>query len=335
MRQSINGIRILEMDPIQKSGLEKVVGKSDTIRQVLEQAIQAASTDVSVYIEGESGTGKELIARLVHGASLRKNNRFVVINCASVPEGLCESELFGFEKGAFTGAEHKKMGLFAQSDRGSFFLDEISEMPLIMQTKILRLLQEKEFYPLGGTRPVTVDTRVISTSNRNLKSEMEKGNFREDLFYRIHVFVIKLPPLRERKEDIPLLADFFLKTFSIKNDKNIKGFSTGAMHKMRLYHWPGNIRELKNEVESAAAMTRKDIITEECILRTQNDKIIPFKPFKTAKADFEKKYLLRLMDYTNGNMTRAADLSGKYRADLYQLFKKHGLNPSAHRKKQG
>jgi two-component system, NtrC family, response regulator GlrR len=334
----LEGKRILKdvntLQPIleQKFGLEKVIGKSEKLQKVLGQAIQAAGTDSSVYIEGESGTGKEMIARIVHAASPRKNNPFVVINCAAIPETLFESELFGFEKGAFTGAENKKEGLFTKSNGGSFFMDEISEMPLFMQTKLLRILQEKEFYPLGGNRLITVDTRVISTSNKNLEAEVENGNFREDLYYRIHVIVIKLPPLRERKEDIPLLADFFLKNFSRKNSKNIKGFSTEAMQTLSLYDWPGNIRELKNEIESAVVMARKDVITQEYLLRSRKDKVEPFKPFKKAKADFEKKYLLRLMDFTDGNMTQAADLSGKYRADLYQLFKKYGLNPSEYRK---
>ncbi len=331
-RQILKDVNALQPILEQKFGLEKVIGKSEKLQQVLGQAVQAAATDSSVYIEGESGTGKEMIARIVHAASPRKNSPFVVINCAAIPETLFESELFGFEKGAFTGAEYKKEGLFARADGGSFFLDEISEMPLFMQTKMLRVLQEKEFYPLGGNRLIKVDTRVVSTSNRNLEAAVENGNFREDLYYRIHVIVIKLPPLRERKEDIPLLADFFLKRFARKNGKNIKGFSTEAMQRLSLHNWPGNIRELKNEVESAVVMAKKDVITEEDLLRGRKDTIEPFKSFKNAKADFEKKYLLRLMDHTGGNMTQAADLSGKYRADLYQLFKKYGMNPSAYRK---
>ncbi len=317
-----------------KYGFETVIGKSKKMKHVLGQVVQAAATDSSVYIEGESGTGKELVARIVHAASPRRDNPFVVINCAAIPDTLFESELFGYEKGAFTGADGRKQGFFSQANGGSFFLDEISEMPMLMQTKLLRVVQEGEFYPLGSNKIVTVDTRLISTSNRDLKTEVEKGNFREDLFYRIHVVAIKLPPLRERKEDIPLLAHFFLDKFSKKNKKNIKGFSTGTMQMMSLYNWPGNIRELKNEVESAVVMARKDVITEEAILRNHKESIEPLKPFKDAKMDFEKKYLVRLIDYTKGNMSKAADLSGKYRADLYQLMKRYGLNPSEHRQER-
>ena len=317
-----------------KFGFDNVIGKSDKIKRVLDQAIQAAGTDASVYIEGESGTGKELIARIVHAASPRKDKPFVVINCAAIPDTLFESELFGFEKGAFTGAENRKEGFFAQANGGSFFLDEISEMPLFMQSKLLRVAQEGEFYPLGSNKIVTVDARLISTSNRNLRAEVDNGNFREDLFYRLHVIAIKLPPLRERKEDIPLLANYFLKKFCRKSNKKIKGFSTEAMQMLSLYSWPGNIRELRNEIESAVVMARKDVISEDNILRSYKERITPLKPFKKAKEDFEKKYLKRLIENADGNITKAAVISGKYRADLYQLFKKHGLNPSEFRKNE-
>ncbi|MFO7963925.1 MAG: sigma-54 dependent transcriptional regulator [Desulfobacterales bacterium] len=315
----------------QKYGFESVIGKSGKMKLVFEQVVQAAATDSSVYIEGESGTGKELIARIVHAASPRRDNPFVVINCAAIPDTLFESELFGFEKGAFTGAVGRKQGFFAQANGGSFFLDEISEMPMALQTKLLRVVQEGEYYPLGSNKVITVDTRLISTSNRDLMAEVEKGNFREDLFYRIHVVVIKLPPLRERKEDIPLLAHFFLKKYCKKNKRQIKGFSTGAMQMLSLYDWPGNIRELKNEVESAVVMSRTDVIGEDAILRNHRQAIEPLRPFKAAKADFEKKYLSRLIDLTQGNMSQAAELSGKYRSDLYQLMKKYGLKPSEYR----
>ena len=317
----------------QTFGFETVIGKNEKMKHAFALANQAANSESSVYIEGESGTGKELIARIVHAASPRKDKPFIVINCAALPDTLFESELFGFEKGAFTGAENRREGFFAQADGGSIFLDEISEIPLMLQSKLLRVLQEKEFYPLGGKKIVKVDARIISTSNRTLKSEVENGYFREDLFYRIHVIVIKLPPLRERKEDIPLLADFFLKKFCKKNNKNIKGFSAGAMQMLVLYNWPGNIRELKNEIESAVVLAQKDVITEDVIFPNQKEGIEPMKPFKTAKADFEKKYLTRLIDLTKGNMSKAAKLSEKYRADLYQMLKKYDLDPTDFRHK--
>ena len=312
-------------------GLDKVIGKSARMKQILDQVIRAAASDSSVYIEGESGTGKEMIAGIVHAASPRKDNPFVVVNCGAIPETLFESEFFGFEKGAFTGADIRKEGFFAQAHGGSFFLDEITEIPLSLQTKLLRVVQEGEFFPLGGRKIVTVDTRLISTSNRNIESEVKNGNFREDLFYRIHVISIKLPPLRERREDIPLLARFFLEKYSALNDRRIIGFTNDAMEKMVQYDWPGNIREMKNEIESAVVLTEKEVVSEADILRNKHPHIRRLLPYKEAKADFEKRYISRLMNFTQGNMTRAACLSGKYRADLYQFIKKYGLDPSEYR----
>jgi len=315
-----------------------VIGNSEKMKQIISQVAQAAQSDSSIYIEGESGTGKELIARMVHAGSPRKDQSFVTINCAALPETLWESELFGYKKGAFTGAACDRQGLFSLAHGGTFFLDEISEMPLPMQTKLLRVLQEREFYPLGSRTICKVDARLIATSNKELKKEVELGNFREDLFYRIYVIVIKLPPLRERKEDILTLAKFFLKQYTEKTNKEIKGFSSGAIQKMMSYDWPGNVRELKNEVERAVVMAVTDIIgegdvfqmhTEEVeTLNPLNHEVERLKPLKQAKADFEKQYLFRLIELTGGNISKAAELSGKYRADLYELMKKYDLKPS-------
>lgn len=311
---------------------ENVIGNSEIMREIFGQAVQAAKSDSSIYIEGESGTGKELIARMVHAASPRKDQPFVGINCAAIPDNLWESELFGYCKGAFTGALTNKEGFLTHANGGTFFFDEISEMPLQIQTKLLRVFQEREFYPLGSRKLTTVDTRLVATSNKDLKNEVEKGNFREDLFYRIHVINIKLPPLRERIEDIPILAKFFLKQFMEKTNKTIKGFSPDALQKMMLYTWPGNVRELKNEVECAVVMATTDIITEEGVLQTQELETDKLKPLKQAKADFEKGYLTGLMDLTGGNISKAAEISGKYRADLYELLKKYDLKPTDFRK---
>ena len=269
-----------------------------------------------------------MIANTLHLVSSRKDSPFVAINCAAIPETLLESELFGYERGAFTGATSAKKGLFAQAHKGSFFLDEISEMPLTMQAKLLRVLQEKEYYPLGGGKPVKVDTRFIACSNKNLEKAVSEGEFREDLFYRIHVIPIKLPPLRERKEDIPLLAKHFLKKNTQKTRNKIRGISSAALQKLLLYSWPGNVRELENTIECAVAMSPKDIITEELILQTHNLEKGRLKLLKDAKEDFEKDYLVQLIELTQGNVSQAAKLAGKYRADLYELLKKHALNPS-------
>ena len=314
-------------------GFENIVGKSEKMKTVLELVAQAAETDSIVYISGESGTGKELIARNLHLASPRRDGPFVPINCAAIPETLLESELFGYEKGAFTGASKDKKGLFAQAHKGTFFLDEISEMSLSMQAKLLRVLEEGEFYPLGGRKPAKADVRVVAASNKNLEEEVEKGFFRRDLFYRINVIRITLPPLRERKEDIPLLANHFLKRISKKMRKEIAGFSPTALRKMIRYHWPGNVRELENTIESAMAMSLQNVISEDLILPTQEleKEEEGLKSFKQAKLDFEKNYLKQLIELTQGNVTQAARLAGKHRADLYELFRKHNLDPAAFR----
>jgi two-component system response regulator GlrR len=312
----------------ERYGFENIIGKSKQMERVLEQLTRAAESNISVCIEGESGTGKELIARTLHLASARKNGPFVAINCAAIPETLMESELFGYEKGAFTGAVQNKSGLILQAQKGTFLLDEISEMPLSMQAKLLRLMQEREFFSLGGRKTIRVDTRFIATSNKDLEEEVKKGRLREDLFYRIHVIVIKIPPLRERKEDIPVLANYFLGKLSKEMKKKVAKFSAAAQQKLMLHLWPGNVRELQNTIESAIAMADNDIISEDLILPTQNVEQNNLKPLKDAKENFEKNYLIQLIELTQGNMAQAARLAGKYRADLYELLKKYDIKPS-------
>ncbi len=312
----------------EKHGLESIVGKSKKMKNIMEQVTQAAKTDSTIYVYGESGTGKELIAKNLHIASSRKNFPFLTINCAAIPETLLESELFGYEKGAFTGATRSKKGFFVLAHKGTLFLDEISEMSLAMQAKLLRVLEAKEFYPLGSEKAVKVDARIIVASNKNLEKEVDKGTFRKDLFYRIYVIPIKLPPLREKKEDILLLAKFFLQKCTKKMKKDMKGFSASASQKLMLHHWPGNVRELENTIERAVAMSIKDVITEDLILPTQEIEKKGLQPLKNAKEDFEKDYLLQLIGLTQGNVTQAAKLAGKYRADLYELLKKYNLKPT-------
>lgn len=309
-------------------GFDGIIGNSEKMKKVLEQVGHAAATDSNVYIEGRSGTGKELIAKALHVASARSKGPFVAINCAAIPETLMESELFGHEKGAFTGANRTKKGLFAEAEGGSFFLDEIAEMPLAMQVKLLRALEEREFYPVGGNRSVKVDVRIIAAANRNLAAEVEKGNFREDLFYRIHVIPIKLPPLTDRKEDIPLLARHFLARFAQKMGKKLQGFTPEAMQKLMTHGWPGNIRELENTIECAVAMGSGEMVTPDMLLQTQDTENPGLAPLKEAKDTFERDYLIQLIEITRGNISQAAKLAGKYRADFYTLLKKHQLDPT-------
>jgi two-component system response regulator GlrR len=308
---------------------KNIIAKSEKMRIVLESVSRIANTDSTVYIHGDSGTGKEAIAQAIHLASGRKDKAFVAINCAALPETLLESALFGHEKGAFTGAVKSSKGLFAQAHEGTIFLDEIGDMPLSIQAKLLRVIQERQFHPVGSQQQLEVDVRIIVATNKNLEELVKQGLFREDLYYRIHVIPIELPPLKDRREDIPLLMEHFLKKFSEQMKKKVKGLTPVAIQKLMLHEWPGNVRELENTIEYAVAMTTQDMITEDLILpsitRGSED---PIKPLKSAKDSFEKGYLVRILEFTKGNVTNAANLAGKYRADFYTLLKKHNLDPS-------
>jgi two-component system response regulator GlrR len=293
--------------------------------------------DSTVYIFGESGTGKELIAKAIHLASERNEKPFVALNCAALPETLLESELFGHERGAFTGAVKSTKGRFMQADGGTLFLDEIGDMPLPTQSKLLRVLQERQFYPVGGESLMEVDVRVIVATNKDLAELVQKGLFRDDLYYRIHVIPIRVPPLRERKEDILPFVDHFLKKFGQQMKKDVKGVTPEALKKLMLHDWPGNVRELETTIEYAVAMTQKDMITEDYILHTkgslteggkggrQNISDDQLRPLRDARDAFERDYLIQVLAMTEGNITQAAKLAGKYRADFYDLLKKHDL----------
>jgi len=317
-----------------------IVAKSAKMRSVLDIVSRIADTESTIYLQGESGTGKELIAQAIYLASSRRDKPFVAVNCAALPEPLLESELFGHEKGSFTGADRSTRGLLSQANNGTFFLDEIGDMPLSIQAKLLRALQDKQFYPVGSEKPLAVNVRIIVATNKNLEEEVAKGNFRLDLFYRLHVIPIHLPPLRERKEDIPLLADRFLKQISQQMKKKIKGITPEAMRKLMLYDWPGNVRELENTLEYAVAMTRHDMLTEDSILHTKgtaansrqedlatfgNGSKGPVKSYKSAKYEFEKGYLVHLLKLCGGKASEAAKLAGKSRTDFYELLRKHEI----------
>ncbi|HPL64389.1 MAG: sigma-54 dependent transcriptional regulator [Syntrophales bacterium] len=306
---------------------DNIIGQSDSMKRLFELVALAAESDSNIYIQGESGTGKGIIAKALHNASPRKDKPFVAINCAAIPETLIESELFGFEKGAFTGATLNKKGLFVQAHGGTIFLDEIAEIPLPMQGKLLKALEDKEFYPLGSQRSVKVDLRIIAASNRELEKELETGAFRRDLFYRIHVIPIKIPPLRERKEDIPHLVAYFLDKFRTRMSKEIKGLSPQALNKILQYSWPGNVRELENAIECAVVMCTDPIISDSLILPTQEEAANSLKSFKESRREFEKKYLTQLMEISKGNVSQAAKLAGKYRADLYEMLERHKIRP--------
>ncbi len=318
----------------ERYGFENIIGKSKKMQDVMDQVSRAAETDSNVCICGESGTGKELIAKSLHLLSSRKNKPFVAVNSTAIPEGLHEGELFGYEKGAFTGALKNKRGFFSQAHGGTLFLDEILEMPESMQVKLLRVLQEKQFYPLGGEKATNVDVRIVTACNKDLKEEVKKGNFREDLFYRIFVIPIYLPPLRERREDIPLLVDHFIKKLDTKLKKGVKEISPAALQKLLSHSWPGNVRELENTIEYAVAMSPQEVIMEDLILQTSVSEQEMPKTLKEAKNAFEKSYISNILSLSGGNVSKAAKLAGKYRGDIYALMKKHALNPSSFKKSE-
>ena len=318
-----------------------IIARSTKMRAVLDVVGRIAKLDSTVHIHGESGTGKELIAKAIHLASDRKDKPFVALNCAALPESLLESELFGHEKGAFTGAVKTTRGLFTQAHGGTLFLDEIGDMPRATQSKLLRVLQERQFYPVGSEVPLEVDVRVIVATNKDLEEQVRKGLFRDDLFYRIHVIPVYLPPLRERKDDIVPLLEHFLKKYSQHMKKEVKGLTPEALRKLMLHDWPGNVRELENTIEYAVAMTQSDTVTEDYML--QGKSIAPerapsfvqeqgeeqssgLRPLKDARDAFERDYLIQVLSMTEGNVSQAAKLAGKYRADFYDLLKKHDLN---------
>jgi two-component system response regulator GlrR len=317
----------------EKYDFDNIVAKSGKMQRVLEMVARIAQTDSTVYIHGESGTGKELIAKAIHLASARKNKAFIALNCAALPETLLESELFGHEKGAFTGAIRSTKGLFTQAHEGSLFLDEIGDMSLSLQAKLLRVLQERQFYPVGSERSLEVDVRVVVATQKDLEEAVKQGGFREDLFYRIHVIPIRLPSLRERKEDIPPLVEYFLKKYNQQMKKEIEGLTPAAMQRLMLHDWPGNVRELENTIEYAVAMAQQNWIKEDWILQTRTIQgPEPLKPLKESKDAFEKTYLTNLLQISEGNVSRAAKLAGKYRADFYDLLKKHGLKAEKFKK---
>jgi two-component system response regulator GlrR len=305
-----------------------IVAASEKMQRVLSVVSRVAGSDSTVYISGETGTGKELVAKTIHLASLRKDNAFVAVNCAAIPEALLESTLFGHEKGAFTGAVQAARGLLTQAHRGTLFMDEIGDMSLTVQAKVLRALEERRFYPVGSEKQVEVDVRVIVATNKDLEEEAKKGLFRSDLFYRIHVIPLHLPPLRERKEDIPLLVEHVLRRLDQQMKKGIKAVSPEAMRRLVAHNWPGNVRELQNTLEYATAMTREEVITDEFILKPgRSSAEESLRPLKEARDAFERGYLIDLLQSCKGNVSAASDLAGRYRADFYTLLKKHGLDP--------
>ncbi len=311
-----------------------IIGRSPVMIKLMETVAQVAPSEANILITGESGTGKEMIAGTIHYNSTKKEGPFIKVNCAAITETLLESELFGHEKGAFTGAYKKKEGLFQQAHGGSIFLDEISEMSLSMQVKLLRVLQEREITRVGGEEVIAIDVRVIAATNKDLLKEISSGRFRNDLYYRLNVVTLNTPPLTDRKEDIPLLAQHFLKKFSRANHKKIKGFTPQAMDRLIKYDWPGNVRELMNAVERGVVLSTADYIDLDALPiisdGTPADSNLSHEVdihSNTSLDEVERKTILKTLDLTKGNKSKAARLLGITRRTLHKKLKAYGLMP--------
>ena len=314
----------------------KMVGESLLMRQLREQVAMAAPTNGRVLIFGENGTGKELVARTIHAMSRRRNQPFVEVNCAAIPEELIESELFGHVKGAFTGAVADRKGKFEAAQNGTIFLDEIGDMSVKTQAKVLRVLQEQVTEPVGSTSRVQVDVRVLAATNKDLLSEIRAGRFREDLYFRLNVIPIFVPPLRERAEDIPLLVEHFIADLAIEYGRRAKTVTPAAMARLKTYRWPGNVRELRNVIERVVIMAPGDEITDRdlAFLSTEpvadksvDDAVTPAVPLYTARDQFEREYILRELAHQQGNISRTAEVLGVERSNLYRKMRAFGIAP--------
>ena len=306
-----------------------IIGKSKKMHEVLELVESVAGSDANILIQGENGTGKELIANAIHYNSKRAKGPFIKINCAAIPKDLIESELFGYKKGAFTGAQNDKEGLFEMAEGGSLLLDEIGEMPPYLQTKLLRVLQEREYRPIGSDRIVRVDFRLICATNIDLDAALRDGKLREDLYFRINTITLRVPPLRERTEDIPLLCEHFLEKYKTRHQRNVKAIAPAAYHVLIRHRWPGNVRELENVIERGVLVSKGTEITSNDLpesLRTETTATTEFviPPHRTL-AEIEKMAILQTLQRTNWNKQEAAQILGLYRPTLYSKMKKHEI----------
>ncbi|MFC3396427.1 two-component system response regulator GlrR [Brenneria rubrifaciens] len=305
---------------------ETIVTRSPLMLRLLEQARMVAQSDVSVLINGQSGTGKEVLARAIHAASPRAKKTFIAINCGALPEPLLESELFGHAKGAFTGAVSSREGLFQAAEGGTLFLDEIGDMPLSLQVKLLRVLQERKVRPLGSNRDLEINVRIISATHRDLPKAMGKGEFREDLYYRLNVVNLKLPALHERAEDIPLLANHLLRESASRHKPFVRTFSTDAMKRLMTASWPGNVRQLVNVIEQCVALTSAPVISEALVEQALEGENTALPTFVEARHQFELNYLRKLLQIAKGNVTQAARMAGRNRTEFYKLLGRHELD---------
>jgi two-component system response regulator GlrR len=310
---------------------KKVIYRSKKMEDLVDLAMMVADSNVTVFISGATGTGKEVIARAIHEASPRREHPFIAVNCGAIPEQLLESELFGHEKGAFTGAATRNEGLFQAANGGTLFLDEVGDMPLPLQVKLLRVLQDFEVRPVGSTRSYPVDVRVISATHRDIDAAVRDGEFREDLYYRLKVVPLEMPTLAERREDIPLLVSHFLGEYAKKNSKPVKRFAPEAMDYLTASSWPGNIRQLMNVVDLCVTLCKTDTIPLSLVKKVLQDKPSEFITLKEAKQEFEKNYLIGILRVTSGHVANAAKIAGRNRTEFYKLLNQHGIDPAEFR----
>ncbi len=323
-------VQRLEQQLVNKYSFESIIGDSKLIKKSIEQAKKVADSDTTVLLTGETGTGKEVFAQAIHQASKRRNKNFVAINCSAFSKELLESELFGHVAGAFSGAIKDHKGLFSEANNGTIFLDEIGEMPLGLQAKLLRVIETSEFFKVGDSKPTKIDVRIIAATNRNLQNEIETGHFREDLFYRVSVFQINLPALRERVCDIELFAYHFLQLFSIKANKRIDKLTDDFIIALKQYPWKGNIRELRNVIERCVILTNGSVITtdllpldiKEIVIHTSKNKLS--SSFELSSA--EKLHIQKVLNYTNGNKTKTAELLGIALTTLYRKLSEYKID---------
>jgi DNA-binding NtrC family response regulator len=322
-----------------------LIGRSDAIQRTLSMIERLRQVDSTVLILGESGTGKEVVARAIHASSGRAGERFDAINCGAIPETLLESELFGHAKGAFTDAKTEHKGIFELCSKGTLMLDEIGDMPMILQTKLLRVLQERSVVPVGSNTPIPVNTRLLAATHRDILADMKSSRFRDDLYYRLSVVVLHLPPLRERKEDIPLLVAHFLERLNQRFGRSVRAPTGSVLERLMAYDWPGNVRELQNAVERAVGLATGDTMRLDDLfpppgravrgvrigLDTAVDREMISLPLTQAKQRFEKTYLRHLLQMSGGNVSETARISGRYRSDIYRLMHRHALEQEGFR----
>ncbi len=313
---------------IEQDWRSEILTQSQSMAQLLEEVQRVSQGDASLFVHGESGTGKELIARAVHRASPRREAPFIAVNCSAIPADLLESELFGHVRGAFSGAISSREGLFRSADGGTLFLDEIGDMPPLFQVKLLRALQEQRIRPVGANQDVAIDVRIISASHHDLDELVDTGDFRQDLYYRLNVVTLSLPPLAERREDIPLLANHFLSMLTPRYGDKVRGFSAEALNALVQYDWPGNVRQLQNVVEQLTALSSTPIIPLKQVEKALKEKALLMPGFQEAREQFEREYLTGLLQRVNGNVSHAAKLAKRNRTEFYKLLKRHHLEPA-------